>query len=111
MLPPRLADEHHELDDNESLISGLVPASVSQLSLISGGTDDHAKALDVIFRHFTARKESTLPALEEIQLSCPDNAYDAYKKQCAKLLAETEKMGVVLHLKPFQSSFAITWNE
>ena len=49
-----LADEHHKLDDDESLISDLVPASVSQLSLISGGTDDHAKALDVIFRLFTA---------------------------------------------------------
>lgn len=106
-----LTDEHHELDDDEPLISDLVPASVSQLSLVSGGTDDHARALDVMFRHFTARKESILPALEEIQLSCPDNADDAYKEQCDTLLPETVKMGVVLHLKPFPSSFTITWNE
>lgn len=104
-------DEPHELKDDEPFISDLVPTSVSQLSLISGGTGDHAKALDVMFRCFAAWKKSTLPALEEIQLSCPDDADDAYKEQCARLLAETEKMGVILRLKPFPSSFTIAWNE
>ena len=103
--------EPHESEDDEPLIRDLVPTSVSQLSLISGGTGDHAKGLDVMFRHFAAWKKSTLPALEEIQLSCPDDADDAYKEQCVRLLAETEKMGVVLRLKPFPSSFTIAWNE
>ncbi|KAI4150264.1 MAG: hypothetical protein L6R39_002316 [Caloplaca ligustica] len=103
-------DEHHELDDAGLLISDLVPASVSQLALTSGGTKDHAKALSVMFRHFAARK-GIFPALEEIQLSCPGNADDAHKEQCARLLAETEKVGVVLHLHPYRSNFTITWNE
>ncbi|KAL8727286.1 MAG: hypothetical protein Q9181_005770 [Wetmoreana brouardii] len=101
---------HHGLDDEEPFIGDLVPASVSQLSLISSGTDDHAQALDVMFRHFAAKKEWTLPALEEIQLSCPDNSDDAYKEQCARLLAETEKTRVVLHLKPWPSSATMTWD-
>ena len=102
--------ECHELDNDEPSIGDLVPASVSQLSLISCGTDDHAKALDVMFRHFAARKESTLPALEEIQLSCPASADDAYKEQCARLRGETEKAGVVLHLNPWPSSVAGAWD-
>lgn len=102
--------DQHKLDDDEPFIGDLVPASVSQLSLISCGTDDHAMALDVMFRHFAARKKSTLSALEEIQLSCPDSADDTYKKQCARLLAETEKVGVVLHLKPWPSTVTITWD-
>lgn len=104
-------DEHPDLKNDESFIDDLVPDSVCQLSLISNGTNDHAKALDVMFRHFATRKKSTLSALKEIQLSCPDNADDAYKEQCARLLAEAEKIGVVLHLKPYPSSFNITWNE
>ncbi len=90
---------HHELDDEEPFIGDLVPAIVSQLSLLSPGTDDHAKVLDVMFRHFAAKKESTLPALKEIQLSCPNSADDEYKEQCARLLVETEKVGVYLDLK------------
>lgn len=104
-------NEHHELKDDEPFIDDLVPDSVCQLSLISNGTNEHAKALDVIFRHFATRKGSTMSALKEIQLSCPANADDAYKEQCAKLLAETEKIGVVLHLKRYPSSFNIIWNE
>ena len=100
--------DHHTLDDDETFVGDLVPASVSQLSLISCGKDDHAKALDVMFRHFAARKESTLPALEEIYLSCPASADDAYKGQCARLLAETEKAGVVLHLQPWPSPVTMT---
>ena len=105
------ANENHEFDDDESFLSEFVPASVSQLSLISGGTNDHAKALDVVFRDFAARKEFTLPALKEIQLSYPDEAGDAYKEQCTRLLAETKKMGVVLHLRRFSPSSPVRWNE
>lgn len=101
---------YHEPDDDELFIGNLVPASVSQLSLISSGTDDHVKALEVMFRHFAARKEVTLPALEEIQLSCPSSAADAYKEQCTTLLVETEKAGVDLYLKPFQCYKTMTWD-
>jgi hypothetical protein len=101
----------HALDYSEPFIGDLVPASVSQLSLISSGKDHHEKALDVMFRHFGPKKDSQLPALKEIHLSCPasPSADDAYKEQCAKLVAEIEKVGVVLQLKPWPSSVTISW--
>lgn len=102
--------EHPELDEDEPFISDLVPASVSQLSLISSGPNDHAKALDAMFRDFAAKKEFTLPALEEIILTCTASADDTYKEQCDKLLAEIEKAGVVLHLMPWLSFVTITWD-
>ncbi|KAL8703950.1 MAG: hypothetical protein Q9201_002873 [Fulgogasparrea decipioides] len=102
--------DHYGLDDEEPFIGDLVPASVSQLSLLSSGTDDHAKALDVMFRHFAARRESTLPALKDLHLSCPVSADDAYKKQCSRLLVETRKVGVVLHLEQWPSSATMTWD-
>lgn len=82
----------------------------SQLWLISGGTDHHEKALDLMFHHFAAKKDSQLPALKEIQLSRPASADNAYKDQCVRLLAETEKVGVVLHLEPWPSSVSMTWD-
>ena len=100
----------HELDYGELFIGDLVPASVSLLSLISCGTDHHDKALDIMFCHFAAKKNSQLPALKEIHLSCPADADNAYKDQCARLLAETEKAGVVLLLKPLPSSVVMTWD-
>lgn len=103
-------DEHHELDDDKPFISDLVPASVSRLSLFSGGTDDRAKTLDVMFRHFTIKRESMLPALKEIRMSCPTSADDAYKEQYARLLAETVKVGVVSHVNRWPSSVSITWD-
>ena len=102
----------HEIDSCESFIIGdLVPASVSQLSLISRGTDGHEKALERMFRDFAVKKDSQLPALREIHLSCSAGADDAYKEQCARLLAETEKVGVVLQLKLWPSSYSFTWDE
>ena len=98
------------LDHHEPFIGDLVPASVSQLSLISSGTDHHANALDPTFREFAAKKDSQLPALKEIHLSCPTNADSAYKDQCAKLLAETEKVGVILRLKAWPSSATLLWD-
>lgn len=37
-------------------IGDLVPVTVSQLLLTSAGTDDHATALDEMFRDFAAKK-------------------------------------------------------
>ncbi|KAI0837779.1 F-box domain protein [Hypoxylon sp. FL0890] len=87
-----------ELGKSGPFIGDLVPASVSELSLVSLGKDHHEKALEVMFSNFAAKKDSQLPALKEIYLSCLESADDAYKEQCAKLVAETEKAGVVLHL-------------
>lgn len=101
----------HEIDPREPFIfDDLVPASVSQLSLISRGTDGHEKALENMFRDFAAKKDFQLPALREIHLSCPAGADDAYKEQCARLVAETEKVGVVLQLKLWPSSYSFEWN-
>lgn len=104
------ADHPSEVDNDQPFISHLVPASVSQLALISTGANDHAKTLDVMFQHFAARKASQLPALEEIQLSCLHESEDAYKEQCAKLQAEIEKAGVDLLLMQWPSSCTITWD-
>lgn len=88
---------NHELDDCEPLFIGdLVPASVSRLSLISRGSDNDGKALDLMFRNFAAKKIAQLPALEKIHLSFHPFANDAYKNQCARLLAATEGGGIVL---------------
>jgi hypothetical protein len=98
-------------DKFESFISDLVPASVSQLSLLSSGTDHHEKALKVMFHDFAAKKDSQLPALKEIHLSYPisPRADDAYKKECAKLVAETEEAGVALYLKEWSFSITTKW--
>lgn len=100
----------HESDCDALSIGDLVPASVSILSLISHGRDHHDKALDVLFRGFAARKEITLPALKEIHLICPNGADDAYKDRCTRLLVETQKADVVLHLEPWAHSGALKWD-
>lgn len=100
----------HKLNCVALFIGDLVPASVSVLSLISNGTDHHNKALDVMFRDFAARKEITLPALTDIHLTCPNGVDDAYKDHCTRLLVETQKAGVVLHLEPWAHSGALTWD-
>lgn len=103
--------DRQELEEVQSLISDLVPASVSQLSLVSSGMhDDDAKALDLMFRDFAARRESTLPALEEIILTCLNSAGDAYKEQCTRVLAETEKAGLMLDLKSSLAFATFKWD-
>ena len=92
-----------------SFTRDLVPASVSQLSLTSSGTDEHAKALDVMFRDFAAEKDAWLPALQEIHVSCTSRADEAYRAQCARLRAEMEELGVVCHLKEYRSWPRFSW--
>ncbi|KAI9661816.1 MAG: hypothetical protein M1821_009055 [Bathelium mastoideum] len=94
-----LIDGH--LESYESYIDGLVPKSVSQLSLTSSGKGRHEKALAAMFRDFPARKSSQFPHLKEIDLTCPDNADIAYKNQCSRLLVMAESEGVGLELKPW----------
>ena len=79
-----------------SIIPG---ASVSKLTLVSHGKSQHEKALDALFCDLAAKKDNQVPALEKIYLSCPRDADSLYKEQCEKLAAETEKAGVLLHLK------------
>ena len=102
---------HGDCAHESSFTGDLVPASVSQLSLISSGTDEHAKALDVMFRDFAAEKDAWLPALQEIHVSYPGLADEAYRAQCARLRAEMEELGVVCHLKEYESSIRFSWME
>ncbi|KAJ5201434.1 uncharacterized protein N7498_006097 [Penicillium cinerascens] len=85
-----------ESSNFESLLGDLVPASVSQLSLFSRGKHPHKRAVDLLFREFASRKHLQTPALKEIRLTCPDDADDSYKSQCAKLAAEMDKANVAL---------------
>lgn len=103
--------EDGSVDGGDLLISDLVPNSVSQLSLISNGTGEHAKILDLMFQHFAARRTSTLPALDEIQLIWPDYADDAYKEQSSTLLLEFEKTGVVARLNEYHTCSDMTWQD
>lgn len=101
-----------EVDSTEPFIFGdLVPASVSQLSLLSRGTNGHVKALERLFRGFVANKRSQLPVLGEIHLSCPVGADDAYKEQGARLVADTEKVGINMQLELRSSYDGLTWDE
>ena len=94
-----------------SLIRDLVPASVSQLSLTSSGTDEHAKALEIMFRDFATEKDAWLPALQEIHVSCTSRADEAYRAQCARLRAEMEELSVVCHLKESGSWPRFSWGD
>ena len=89
---------HHKLDCDALFVGDLVPATISNLSLTSLGTDHHHKALNVMFRDFAAKKANTLPSLKQIHLSCLESADDAYKSCCTRLLAETQKTDVALYL-------------
>ena len=100
----------YALDNGAMFIGDLVPPSVTVLSLISHGTDHHGKVLEVMFWDFAARKKTMLPALKDIHLICPNIGDGAYKDHCTRLLAETNKAGVVLHLQPWAHSGALTWD-
>ena len=100
---------HGDCAHESSFTGDLVLASVSLLSLTSSGTDEHAKALDVMFRDFAAEKDAWLPALQEIHVSCPARVDEAYRAQCARLHAEMEELGVVCHLKKYICSISSSW--
>jgi hypothetical protein len=88
-----------ELYYPEFFVRDLVPASVSGLSLLSDGKDRHEKALDAMFHDFATRKTSEFPALQEIHLSCLEDADNAYKQQCHKLVIEAGDAGVLVYLR------------
>lgn len=95
--------DHGSLD-SKSLLGEIVPASVSVLSLFSPGKSPHDKALGLLFCDFASQKQLQTPNLKAIFLTCPDDADDLYKAQCATLAAETESAGVNLVLTPDPTS-------
>lgn len=102
-------NDGYELNDEASLISNLIPSSISLLSLNSDGSTKHAKALEEMFRHFASWKESQSPALERIYLFSPYNTDKAYTDLCNKLLVEIEEKGVVLRLREWSGPHSISW--
>jgi hypothetical protein len=74
-----------ELLDSGSLLSRIVLASVSVLSLLSPGKSPYDKALKLLFRDFAHQKKVQTPNLKEISLTCPDDADISYKAQCENL--------------------------
>lgn len=109
-LPLEIANfARHKTIENESFIDDFIPASVSQLSLISDGSNDHAKILKSVFQAFTLRKKEL--ALKRIFLTCPVNATDAYKEQCTRLRAETKKTDVILEIRSYPTFTTIAWDE
>lgn len=89
--------DHGSLN-SKSLLGDIVPASVSVLSLFSPGKSPHEKALDLLFFDFATQKQLQTPNLKDIFLTCPDDADDSYKAQCANLVEATERAGVSLVL-------------
>ncbi|CAO1601127.1 hypothetical protein XANCAGTX0491_004791 [Xanthoria calcicola] len=102
---------HHTKLDNQPSISDVVPSSVSELSLVSSGTEDHANPLKIMFQGFASRKALLCPALQKMFLTCEATADLAYKGQCDKVREETEQAGVVLDLRPWLSFATIAWVE
>jgi hypothetical protein len=104
----------HRLGAFSSSLGGLVPVSVSELSLRSRGAGHHEQTLKVLFRGFAKEKGSRLSALKDIHLSCPENpdTTDAYKQECERLIAETAEAGVVfcLDIRPFMGLSQIITN-
>ena len=84
--------------DPEPLLSRIVPASVSVLSLLSPGKSPHDRALKLLFRDFANQKKVQTPDLKEISLTCPENADVSYKAQCENLKAEAKRADVDLTL-------------
>jgi hypothetical protein len=94
---------------SKSLVD-LIPTSVAQLSLISKGTDHHEEALNALFRHLHSTHDSQLSALQETHISCPDSADDIYKEQCNRVVKEASDKGVIVHLKPWPSTYRFLWD-
>jgi hypothetical protein len=99
----------HATNPSEPLVN-LIPTSVAQLSLISKGTGHHDKALNALYRHFQSMHNSQLSGLQEIHISCPNSAEEIYKDQCDRVVKEGSDKGVVVHLKPFPSTYRFLWD-
>jgi len=99
----------HTTNPSEPLVD-LIPTSVAQLSLISKGTDHYEEALNALFHHFHSTHDSQLSALQEMHISCPNSADDIYKVQCDRVVKEASDKGVVVHLKPFPSTYGFLWD-
>ena len=97
-------------EENQLSIGQLVPASVAQLSLITSGMQEHADILESLFRRFADERASMLPALEEVQLLCPEEGDDSHQMQCSKLGHELENAGVKLYQDIASSSGYLTWD-
>ncbi|KAH7304318.1 hypothetical protein B0I35DRAFT_465302 [Stachybotrys elegans] len=65
-------------------LGNFIPASVTEVTLLSPGHDSHVKVLEVLFYEFAALRATLLPALKRIVLECviyessgPEAAYMA----------------------------------
>lgn len=83
---------------SNSILGDIVPASLSVLTLLSPGKSPHDKALELLFRDFASQKQFQTPNLKKISLTCPDDADDLYKAQCANLAVGAKRAGVDLTL-------------
>lgn len=94
-LPLEIAVCNHNAAtaDRLALLIDLVPASVSHLSFVPCGTDDEAKALEILFNAFS---RSEVPSLQELHLFIPGNATESYKQSWAKVSEDMEKAGILL---------------
>lgn len=97
-IPPNsLISQEQHWGEHGLSVGDIVPATVCHLSIIlstiilSSGMD--AKILKVLFSNFAAMKDSHLPALKEIRLRLRS---DSYEEECANLVVEMERVGVVL---------------
>lgn len=82
--------------EKEPLICDLVPSSVSKLTFESSGRDRHGMTLKAIFHDLAAIKESKLPSLKQIHISCIGDLQpeEGYRRECERLAMEIEKVGV-----------------
>lgn len=100
----------HELDDRGPFIGDLVPPSVSQLTITSRPSNYDEVTLQLIFRNFAAKKDSQLPALDEIHLYGPGSLDEAHMHRRLRMHVEIKRVGVALHLKEWPSTGFMIWD-
>lgn len=96
--------------DSCAAFGDLIPDSVAQLSLVSKGFKPHEEAIEALICYFQSRYNSRGSALKEIHISCPYEASDVYKELCDKAVKEGTDKGLVVHLKPFPSTYRFLWD-
>ncbi|KAK8038684.1 hypothetical protein PG993_007095 [Apiospora rasikravindrae] len=101
-------------EDSETVdlrLGNLIPASVTQLTLLSRGRVPHDKILGVLFRDFGATRAARLPDMEQIILEC-QSSYSpdpAYRAKCESLVSEVGTSGVALHVETEPLWPALEW--
>jgi len=105
-----IADATRHTANSSDPLLDLIPISVTQLALISNGTDHHEKALAALFRHLQSDDDSQLCALQEMHISCLDDADNVYKDECDRVVKEARDKGLDIIVHSFPNVAIFRWD-